>query len=91
MLDTGKARVVAPVVVKADMASKNALLSPTGVAQNMNGIMPNSENTIHTEAVSKKPSRLPINVERGLTFHNPNPAHAVIAAVAAKISQSLSP
>ncbi len=49
---------LAPVVVNPDIASKKASLKLIGILQNMNGSMPNMENTTHTIAVSRKPSRL---------------------------------
>jgi hypothetical protein len=54
-----------PVVVNPDMVSKNASASFSGVSQSINGIMPNSENTTHTKAVSRNPSRLAIDVCEG--------------------------
>ncbi len=53
---------VAPVVENPDMVSKNASVTLNGVEHIMNGSMPNSENTTHTSAVSRKPSRLAIEV-----------------------------
>ena len=53
-------RTLAPVVVKPDMASKKALDSDSGWRHSMNGTMPKREKTTHTMAVSRKPSRLPM-------------------------------
>ena len=82
----------APVVVKPDIASKNASDNPTALVQNRNGIMPNTENTTHTIAVSRYPSRLPMWMDIGCENRaKAVPVASVSAAVAAKGSQSDSP
>lgn len=83
--------MVAPVVVKPDMASKNASDTDSGSrSMSMNGIMPNSEKTTHTSAVSRKPSRLPIDDVEGRISDSPVPAQMVNPAVMRKSSQSAS-
>jgi hypothetical protein len=57
--------IVAPVVVKPDIASKNASLIVKGVSDKINGNIPKTENTTHIIAVNKKPSRLAISVRDG--------------------------
>ena len=54
------------MVVKPDMASKKASLRGMGLEHVRNGIIPNIENITHTIAVSRKPSRLPVMMDRGL-------------------------
>ena len=84
---------VAPVVVKPDMASKKASEMDNGsCSMNMKGIMPNAENTIHTMAVSRNPSRLPILVLRGFMPNIiPKPVTKVMPLVTRNGIQSISP
>ncbi len=43
----------APVVVKPDMASKNASVKESGCVQKRKGMRPKRENTTHTSDVSR--------------------------------------
>ncbi len=69
-----------PVVVNPLMASKKAAdRSRRVVGASIYGIMPNSENTTHIDAVSRKPSRRPMSVWVGRILQNTAPAAAVMA------------
>ena len=82
---------VHPVVVKPDIASKKASLMPMGLVLNRNGIIPKKENTIHTEAVSRKPSCRPISVRRGRSsVVRAIPVRSVTVSATAKAERSAS-
>ena len=81
-----------PVVENPDMDSKKASLTESCVLLMMNGSIPKSENTTHTIAVRRNPSRLPMLVRDGRTPNVINaPAPAVIPALTANGIRSPSP
>ncbi len=80
------------MVVKPDIASKKASVTLMGVVQNIKGSMPKIENTTHTRAVSRKPSRLPMWFCDDRTRRvRHSPTSSVKPQVRAKQSQSASP
>ena len=83
----------APVVVNPDIASKKASETLSGLSViSMNGSMPNVEKNTHTMAVSRKPSRLPIDGDVGcMAKAMTEPVASVTAKVIKKAFQSLSP
>lgn len=57
--------MLAPVVENPDIVSKNASVKSRGVEQSVKGINPKNENTTHTSAVSRNPSRFAIDDDDG--------------------------
>ena len=81
-----------PVVVKPDIASKKASLTDMWVDPNMNGIMPNIENTIQVSEVSSMLSRLRRVLVRGcMQWFSRIPVTAVVTAEIRNIIESFSP
>ena len=83
---------VAPVVVKPDIASKNASLTFKGVEHNINGNIPKREIIIHaSDAKSIPPLRFKTLFFGRERKYSDNPVAKLMAKVIAKALQSLSP
>ena len=71
-------RMDTPVVVNADIVSKNASVTDMCVPYRMNGSIPNIDSTTHVRPVSNMASRRPMSLFFGFRKHMPSPAPAVM-------------